>query len=107
MVTMPIERRTHCRKPVTTPYGVNILSLSGALLGVAVPADVSQGGFRADTSRAYRQGELLRLEIRNQHHLPGRQFPFVVAWSARETDGWQIGGRFMEPLTVEEAERLA
>jgi hypothetical protein len=103
---MPPERRARTRSPITSAYLVNILSPSGAVLGVAVPVDVSQVGFRADTSRDYPQGESLRLELCGpQHHRS--LLPFVVVWSAKYAGGWQLGGLFTQELTGEEAERLA
>jgi hypothetical protein len=104
---MPPERRSHPRKPVTSAYGINLLAPSGMLMGVAVPADVSPGGLRADTSREYAAGEALRVEVCSPHRLAGRQFSFVVAWSNRVAGGWQIGGSFTAPLTGEEADALA
>jgi hypothetical protein len=104
---MPTERRARPRKPVTTAYSVHLLSPSGAIVGLAVPADVSQGGFRADTSREYAPGEALRLEVCGPHRLVGRRFSCVVAWSSRVAGSWQIGCSFTQELTGEEADALA
>jgi hypothetical protein len=104
---MPTDRRAHPRQPVTATSGVNLYSLAGLLLGVAVPADVSRSGIRADVTRGYAVGEALRLEVRGPHRLARRQFPFVVAWAAHGPDGWQIGGAFTQELTDAEADALA
>jgi len=104
---MSSDRRTHPRKPVTTAYLGAVRASSGELLGLAIPADVSEGGFRADASRAYSPGETLRLEVHEPHQMAGRQIGFAIAWSARFTDGWQFGGRFTERLSEEEVETLS
>jgi hypothetical protein len=103
---MNADRRAHARRPITHPYVANLLSPTGSIVTMAVPADVSQGGFRTDVTGEYRAGDRLALEPQRPHPLSGRRFPFVVVWS-RPAPSAEIGGAFAAEITEAESEALA
>jgi PilZ domain len=99
------DRRGHIRRPITPPaYIAHVLSPTGTLVGLAMPADVSRSGFRIDTSAYLNVGDLLTLEPQRPHPLGGRRFPFVVVWSR---PGVEIGAAFVTEITEAETDALA
>jgi hypothetical protein len=102
---MTTNRRAHARHPITRPYIAHLLSPTGSIVTVAVPADVSQGGFRTDVTSEYRAGDRLALEPQRPHPLSGRRFTFVVVWS-RPGPGAEIGAAFAAEITEAESKAL-
>lgn len=103
---MNANRRAHVRHPIIRPYVAHLASSTGHVVTVAVPADVSRGGFRSDVTGEYRVGDRLVLELQNPHPFRGRRFPFVVVWS-KSGPGAEIGGAFAAEITEAESQALA
>jgi PilZ domain len=103
---MITNRRAHARHPITRPYVAHLLSSTGYIVTVAVPADISRGGFRTDVTGEYCAGDRLVLELQNPHPLRGYRFPFVVVWS-KSSPGAEIGGAFAAEITEAESKALA
>jgi PilZ domain len=100
------DRRAHPRCQITRPYVANLLSPAGSIVTVAVPADVSQGGFRTDVTGEYRAGDRMTLEPQRPHPLGGQRVPFIVVWSRPGPDAG-IGGAFAAEITEAESKALA
>ena len=103
---MNADRRAHPRRTINRAYIAHLLSPTGSVASMAVPADVSRGGFRTDVAREYVAGGRLALAPQRPHPLSGRRFPFVVVWS-RPAPGAEIGGAFTPEITDAESTALS
>jgi hypothetical protein len=75
---------------------------------MAVPADLSRCGFRADVARRFVAGELLALVPTVPHPLAGRPFSFFVVRCDPSPDGgYDLAGAFAPLLSDDDVGRLA